>query len=291
MPKKVLIIGAKSFIGSNLTKAFEKIGVATVGTHYKAEPNLKMLDLLNPDLDKLDLPFNEFSHAIIAAAAVKIELCEREKEISYRCNVDGPLKLAKQLIDKKITPIFFSSDYVFDGKAGNYTETSPLKPLNEYGRQKALLEQKIPEICNNNYVIFRLAKVFGSSKNHSGLIDEMIVDLLNKKKIQAAYDQIFSPVSIDDVVNAIIFFCQNLHFGLYNLSGPQPLSRLDLAKLVAKHLNVDKNLIKAISLDSLKEPFSRPKNTSMISDKIRSILNFEFSMLEEKIKQLINVYK
>ncbi|MBI5346633.1 MAG: SDR family oxidoreductase [Chlamydiae bacterium] len=291
MPKKVLIIGANSFIGSNLARAFEKTGVPTVGTHYKAEPNLKVLDLLNPDIDKLDLPFNEFSHAIIAAGAVKIEFCEREKEISYRCNVDGPLKLAKQLIAKKITPIFFSSDYVFDGKAGNYTETSPLNPLNEYGRQKALLEQKIPEICNNNYIIFRLAKVFGSSRTNKGLIDEMIINLLNKKKIQAAYDQMFSPISIDDVVDAIIFFCQNPHFGLYNLCSQKHLSRLDLANLVAKHLNVDKNLIEAISLDSLKEPFSRPKNTSMVPNKIRSILNFKFSLLEEKIEQLIKVYK
>ena len=75
--------------------------------------------------------------ALILVAVTKIDTCEEEKAMTRRVNVDGTLELIRQLVNEGIKPVFFSSDYVFDGDTGGYLDESPLNPINEYGHQKS----------------------------------------------------------------------------------------------------------------------------------------------------------
>src|SRR3990167_3100968 len=145
---KTLVIGAQGFLGRHFLQAYRATDPTIIGTSRKE------LDLASPNLDALDL--TGYTHALIAAAVTSIARCEKEKEATYQCNVTGTLELIRQLHQKNIVPIAFSSDYVFDGIAGDYTEDSPIHPLNEYGRQKAQLEKGIREICGGNYLLIRL---------------------------------------------------------------------------------------------------------------------------------------
>lgn len=287
---KTLIIGSNGFIGSNYFKAYTKVYGQTLSTDYQAKDPLLKIDLLNPSLAHLSIKEGDYSHCLIAAGKGSVAYCEENRKESATSNVEGILALAKQLHAKKIVPIIFSSDYVFDGVKGNYTESSPLSPTTEYGRQKAALETAIPKICGKNYLILRLSKIFGTKKGDGTLLDEMISRLEKGDTIRAACDQLFCPLCIDDLIE-IIFTLQNRNLqGLYNVCGPKTWSRYTLATKVAKSFNRRLSLIEKISLNDLGEPFLRPKNTTMSSEKIQKITGAKFTDIKKALQLLVDLY-
>ena len=177
--------------------------------------------------------------------------------------MEGTLQLARELIKRQITPILFSSDYVFDGKRGDYSETSPLSPINEYGRQKAELERRMEEECRGAYLMLRCSKVYGLEWGDGSLIDQMRGPLLRGERIRAASDQVFAPLFVDDLIAAIEALQEKGCRGLFNLCGPEVWCRLELAYALAEQLGVARELIEPIELADLNCPYGLPKCTTL----------------------------
>lgn len=287
--KKNLIIGANSFIGRHLIEHYKLHRSDLFFTDYKSQDPKACFDLRHPDFSLLPLD-QGYAYGVIAAALPNIAFCERDTKTSYTCNVATPLALGKLFVENGITPIFFSSDYVFSQPNALNTESSQLHPITEYGRQKAELEKRIPEACGDQYVTFRLSKVYGCALGDNTLFDEMIQKLTLGKPIQAAYDQVFCPLSIEDVVSAI-FLAQNLNLrGLFNLCGSETWSRYELALEVAKAFNFDPHLIEKVSLDDLNLGCARSKYTAMSNEKLSKALNFKPQSATEAIQTLRDDY-
>lgn len=284
--KKTLVIGSEGFIGRHFLKAYRHSHPDSIGTHRIATNTALAFDLCQPDLAELPIRKGEYGYALIAAAVPRIGECERDKEKTFLTNVTGTLKLAEQLVERNITPILFSSDYVFDGKTGGYNETSPTNPLNEYGRQKVLLEQRIKEICNENYLMIRPSKVYGMIRGDKTLLDEMAGLFLAGKTVRAAFDQTFCPILIEDLINAIIYLQANDCRGLFHICGPEIWNRFEIASALAKELQVKESLVQKISLDDLKESFLRPKKTDMKSDKFQKTSGMKMTPLSESIRKM-----
>src|SRR5579872_5745377 len=204
LPGKTLVIGSEGFIGKSFLKAYRQFYPDAIGTDYKSQDISMRLDLYSPSLDSLNLKKNEYEYALIAAANTNLILCEQEKNCSFRRNVEGVLLLARELVRREIRPILFSTSYVFDGEVGGYDEASRMNPINEYGRQKAIIDREIPLLCGDEYLIVRTSKVFDLIKGGDTLIDEMCSRLLQNNPVYAAYDQVFSPILLSDLVQAVL---------------------------------------------------------------------------------------
>jgi len=265
---KTLVIGGCGFIGKSLLKAYQHLNIPASGTHYKESFYYKKLDLCEPNLDSLDIQANEFSHAIISAGFSNVFFCEKNPQITHQINVRGTLRLIEQLCERNIVPVLCSSSYVFDGILGSYEEAALVNPLNEYGKQKAELEREISLRFDKMVLLLRLGKVFGLEKGDGTLLDEMIKSLLGKKKICAAYDQIFCPIAMDDLIAQIVQLQKINARGLYHVCGDEVWSRLDLAKILCQALCINPDIIEPISLDDLEEAVLRPKRTDMINRKM-----------------------
>lgn len=287
--KKTLLIGKRSFFGKHYITQANEANRLVIATDYKDPSDPWFLDLTNPILANLPIEEEEIGDCIIAAAETNIGFCERNPSESYACNVSGPLELALQLRKKNITPIFFSSDYVFDGIQGEYEEDSPLAPTTEYGRQKAELEKSIPEVCGSNYLILRLSKLYGRVRGDKSLFDEMLQLLDEKKKIRAAYDQCFCPIDVNDAVRILFYLQEHQKRGLYNICGDIAYSRYELAKIVVQKAKYPIDVIEKISLDDLNENFLRPKCTTMSSKKVLQETNISLTPIEEGIDTLLGI--
>ena len=149
-------------------------------------------------------------------------------------NVDGTLELARQLAGEGVVPVFFSTDLVFDGQDGRYIDDAPTRPLNEYGAQKAEVEQRLPEVCGGRCLVIRLGKVFGLARGDGTLLDEMAGRLTKGQEVAAARDQVFSPVLVGDVVRAVLSLQAVGVTGVVNLQRPEVWSRFDLGRAVAR---------------------------------------------------------
>src|SRR5207249_4766553 len=65
-----------------------------------------------------------------------VDRCEEDPDQAYAVNVEGTRYVAEGAAKHRARIVFYSSDYLFDGKAGPYTEGDPPNPINVYGRNK-----------------------------------------------------------------------------------------------------------------------------------------------------------
>ena len=282
---KTVIIGASGFLGSHFLKAYRHVYPDCIGTALSPKgTNIFHLDLLNPNITSLHLSETNHKKALIFAAIPKISKCETEKELTWKVNVEGTLELIRELVAEGIKPIFFSSDYVFDGNTGNYSDNAPTNPITEYGRQKAEVEAKIGEISKGNYLVVRLSKVFSIEKGDNSLLDEMACILASGSILRAAFDQIFCPTLISDLVNAVIKLQVCKTTGIVNVCSPEAWSRYDLALEIAKAMEVNLDMICPNSLDEICPEPKRPKNTSMKIERLLQEIKYTFTPMSKCIE-------
>ena len=121
---KILIIGGSGKIGKSFN--FKN----TKKTFYKNKiKNGIKFDLINDDINILLKKYN-INSVILLSAISDPDTCLRKKNYSNKLNVERTKKLIDILIKQKIYFIFFSSEYIFDGKKGNYSEKSKAIPNN-----------------------------------------------------------------------------------------------------------------------------------------------------------------
>jgi dTDP-4-dehydrorhamnose reductase len=280
--KQTIILGSNGYIGSYLLKRFIDEDKLTFGL---ARNTKRSFDLLDSATWKFK---SNIKYAVVASAVTSVLHCENKPQDTCFINVTQSLKLTKYLISLGIIPIVFSSDYVFDGINGNYFENSITNPINEYGKQKALLEDILLNHYHDKCVILRLSKVYGNEECKKTFINELIGNFENENIINAAIDQIFCPIHLEDIFKVICQIQNQKLKGLFNLCGPKAYQRYCLAEMIADEFKFNKNLIKKISLKDLGEKFKRPFNTSMISKRLNLA---KISSIEDNLIKICEYYE
>jgi dTDP-4-dehydrorhamnose reductase len=286
IPGKTFVFGCTGFVGKALLDALRVLYPDTHGSSSKNTGNYHFVDFREPDISHLNLAEHGYTSAVICSAITRVEQCEKDPDNSSKINVYGTLEIISQLKKQGIKPVFLSSDYVFDGITGNYSDMSVVNPVNLYGKQKAAVESAIPSLCGDNYLIIRLSKLY-SFESYS-FLHPMIYNLLIGKQISAAYDQIFSPTLIDDVIRVLFLLLQDNYSGIFNVCAPDALSRYDIAMQIVQACNVSTDLVHKISIDDIGEPFRRPHNTSMVCDRLTSVVNYPFSTFASTLQSTVN---
>ena len=269
---KILIIGGSGKIGKSFN--FKN----TKKTFYKNKiKNGIKFDLINDDINILLKKYN-INSVILLSAISDPDTCLRKKNYSNKLNVERTKKLIDILIKQKIYFIFFSSEYIFDGKKGNYSEKSKAIPNNIYGKQKLQVENFIRKKAKH-YSIFRIGKTYGSNMNDKTLISNFLMEIINGKLVfKVAYDQIFNPLYVNDLKKIVRIFLRSKIKGTFNVGGPEQLSRFKVLKLIFQVLGKkiqSKVKFQEISLKEFPTLDNRPLNVSMNIRKLKSKINFK----------------
>ncbi len=281
-----VVFGAEGFVGSNILAGLRKANPGCLGAGRRSGGSLPCLDLVKPDIRPLGLQARGITHAVIAAGIAGIVACEKEPEATRAVNVCGTAELARQLACEGIRVVALSSDYVFDGVDGNYLESSPVNPLNEYGRQKVAMESSLLGCDGCDILVVRLSKVFDLRCGSGTLLDEMAGKMVRVVPVATAHDQIFCPTHIDDVAAIMQRLLASDLSGIVHLCAPEAISRLQLARRVADIFGCDQGLVHAISLTDLGEMFERPLNTSMACHLLAERFPYRFRTLDACIEEL-----
>lgn len=258
------IIGASGLIGYNFYKTLKNKKEAVTGTYCSVK---------KPGLVKLDLEKDGFSlfakcrQVIIASAKTNIDECSRDRARAYRVNVAKTKELIQYLAERRIKPVFLSSDQVFDGKKGSYTERDRPNPVNYYGDFKLQVEEFIKNNLKD-YLILRLSKTYSLDSKEPGMFAEIFLRLKQGKKIKAAYNQIFNPTEVNCICECMYKAIHNGLNGLFHLASPVIMSRYDFAVSVADAYGLKKDLIESVDIRRLGLLEKRPLNTSLIVKKL-----------------------
>lgn len=284
MKEKILILGASGMVGHTLFTLMQKRGFEVYGTTRNIEKlPLNFIETfwgtlyqVNRIEDIFQLINNLRPTILInAIGLIKQTKCAFASEYVI-INSYLPCKLA-ELFSNSMRIIHFSTDCVFDGKKGNYTEKDNPNATDIYGKTKA-----IGEIIYKNCLTLRLSVIGHEIKDKKNLL-EWFLNLPENSTIKGYGKAIFSgitTVELEKVLSEIILPNKEIE-GLYHISS-LPISKYDLLTLVKNIYN--KNI--KIEKD---EDFTIDR--SLNSEKFKKEFGYSFPSWENMIKNLYDYYK
>lgn len=279
----IIVFGASGFIGNRLYKYYNAMQKPVTGTYLNnPQEGLVKFDFMHPDITELDIDLKKVQYAILCTAASRIDYCVQEEEKAYAVNVLGTKKIIDQLFQNNILPIFISSDHVFDGIKGYYSDMDKTSAVNNYGRHKVEIETYLFN-SKQNYIVSRISKVYGLDPEDGTIISEFAKNLIEDKSILCATDNIFSPTYVEDIVRAIdILIVRNMR-GIHNVVSPQAISRYDLAAKVKQRLKISTGKISPCLINDFDFLDMRPLNTSLDPTRFISATGYEFMKIDDAI--------
>ncbi|HDR04606.1 MAG TPA: dTDP-4-dehydrorhamnose reductase [Candidatus Marinimicrobia bacterium] len=291
--KKILITGANGLLGYHLSRIF-KDEYELIITGIEADSATQGLLGLNYQL----LDIRDFSQVINmvesfkpewiinAAAYTNVDGCEREGALSYAVNVTGPQNLAKAAKAQNAGLIHFSSDYIFDGENGPYSEDDAVNPISAYGRQK-LAAEKLILAEMDKHIIIRTNVLFGKGPSEAASFVRWIADSLRQgKTIRIVDDQYNNPTYSNDLALAAKMLLEAELWGIWNYGGADYLNRYEFARLIAKVFEISTGKILAIPTAELQQIAPRPLRGGLRNDKIVQAIPVPQGPLTEILKEM-----
>jgi dTDP-4-dehydrorhamnose reductase len=284
----ITIFGASGFIGSHLFAFYQSRNVDIVGTYFKNRKTGLVPYDINKQGDIVDVIGKNCKFAVITVNTGTIDYHKTHLQQCLKLN-HAIKKLIEVLYENKTTPVFLSTDYVFEGLTGSYKEDDFPNPTTQYGKDKLEIENQIRR-TGENYIIIRLGKVYGHLPSDGTLITNMARKLMSGQKVEAAVDQILSPTSVNDVVKGIAKCIEADARGIFHLSTPCSLSRYDIAMIVKSNLRGCQAEVVRCSINDFPFAERRPLNTTLNSDKTSEMFGLAYSSLESDISGIIRQF-
>ena len=290
--KRILVTGSNGLLGQKLTDlCLHDPEIVLIASSKGSNRHTDKVGYIYEDMDILD-PIQvqqviEKYHPdtiINTAAMTNVDACENDKENCYALNVGSVKSLIRLSEQYNIQLIHLSTDFIFDGENGPYTEEDQPNPLSYYGQTKLEAEQLL-EQSSCKWVILRTIIVYGivNDMSRSNIILWAKSALEKGNPINVVNDQWRMPTLAEDLAECCILAAKKNVEGIFNASGKDMLSILELVLKVAEYWNLDSSLINPIAADSLNQAAKRPKRTGFILDKSRNILGYDPKSFEEGI--------
>ena len=254
----LLICGASGTLGRALARACRGRNVRYVPTSRNDLP-LGDEAAIEAALDR------HHPWAVINAAGwVRVDAAEHEEQACVAANVTGAAVLAKACAAQGIATVGFSSDLVFDGRAGRaYHEGDTPRPLNAYGRSKLAAEEKIGALPGDHLVI-RTAAFFSPFDRHN--FAWAVVDTLRRgDRFQAIDDESVSPTYVPHLAEAVLDLTIDRATGLWHVTHGAAMSWHGFAIAIAEACGLDASLIDRVTGSQLAPRAKRPPNSALAS--------------------------
>jgi len=289
MDKKVLITGASGQLGNSVIKILYKkynLIATDININNINDTNIsyEVLDITNSKNIKSIISKYNPDIIINLAAFTDVDGCELNPEKAHLINTKS-VELVLENFDGQF--IHISSDYVFDGLNGPYSERDSTNPLNVYGDTKLEAEMVLQD-SSLNWCILRTNVLFDYFQGTSASFLKWVIDSLQSSKtINIVNDQWNNPSWTQNFAEIIELVINKNVKGIYNYGGADYLNRYEFAKIIADVYDLDKSLIFQTSTDDLNQPARRPLKGGLKTEKIEE----EFDIKCVELKTSLNMIK
>ncbi|PYV45547.1 MAG: hypothetical protein DMG06_01960 [Acidobacteria bacterium] len=287
----ILITGVSGFLGWNLAQRL-KSDYRVYGTYFDHPVDLDPVETLAFDFSNLDKikKFCVAIHpkAIIHTAALSdADYCEIHHKEALTLNTLATRELGRVASHLGIQMIYVSTDLVFGGETGMYSEADSPAPLSYYAKTKRLGELEISNYCNY-YVTLRLSLLYGRGNGQNqSFFERMEKQAFRNSQLNLFVDQFRTPLFVEDAVLAVERLIGDKSLkGLFHLGGPDRLSRFQFGQVFCRVFNFPQTLLAPSRLDESKLLAPRPKDCSLRSDKAVKVLKMQLTSVEKGLELL-----
>ena len=283
---KALVIGASGQVGRALIRVLEDSGIEAIGTYHSRQiTGTHKLDVSDPDAVgscfetvKPDVVF------LTVNTEGGVDYCEDHPEEAEALNVVGTRNVATCTAQCGALLVYYSTDYIFDGEAGPYSEEDIPCAINTYGRTKWEAEQLVQTLVPT-HLILRTTAVFGWDRASRNFAMQVWESLGSGTSLRVPEDQWCNPTLVDYLAEASVRLVQMGAEGIFNVVGRDRMPRSKLAKALARSMALDPALILPVPTSELGQVAPRPLQGGLRTEKLERTLGTEPLDLNESLKR------
>tara|TARA_Y100000385_G_scaffold152675_1_gene158422 strand:- start:4164 stop:5060 length:897 start_codon:yes stop_codon:yes gene_type:complete len=293
MSKSILITGSNGLLGQKLVHLLkEKNNVIASSKGSCLISNQSDFIYHSLDITDEEAIFETFEKykpdaVINTAAMTNVDGCEDQKELCDKINVRAVEYLSKACEQYDTHLIHISTDFIFDGENGPYSEDDIANPLSYYGLSKWKSE-KVLQDSSCKWAILRTIILYGIAEN----LQRNNIVLWGRKALKEGQtlniidDQFRSPTLAEDLAQACRLVVEKQATGIYNASGKDIMSIYEMVERMADFYQCDKSQINRISSSTLNQKAKRPPKTGFLLNKIINQLGYAPHSFEEGLALL-----
>lgn len=283
---RMLITGDTGLLGSNLVREaseiYEVIGLSRGSCSSYGSWQHISTDLIDGDATCRCLDEIRPDFIVHCAAVTDVERCEAQSEYVHAVNVGATERIARWAGQHDASLTYISTDSVFDGTKGSYSEENAPAPVNHYARTKLAGEQAAAGLCADSLVV--RTNFYGWNENGKPTMAKwMHHKLLCGETLMAFTDVYFSPLFVNDLAKLILELISRGANGIFHLGAKNSCSKYEFANLLCKAFGFDSRRIRPILLEEFPFVAPRPRNATLSVAKCTQFLGREMPEVEQGI--------
>ncbi|MBB6004765.1 NAD(P)-dependent oxidoreductase [Arcicella rosea] len=290
--KKILITGSNGLLGQKLVSLLANQNDIHLITTARGKNRLPFtegyeyqeMDITNAEQVAEVIEQVKPNAIIHTAAMTNVDQCEFEKDLCWAMNVKAVEYLVEVCEKHDIYLCHLSTDFIFDGAAGPYSEEAQPSPVSYYGWTKYAAEEVVKR-SKCRWSIARTVLVYGivSDMSRSNIILWVKKSLEEGKNIKVVTDQFRTPTLAEDLAKGCWLMTNKEAEGIFHISGKDFLTPYEMAIKTADFFHLDKSLISEADSSNFTQPAKRPPRTGFILDKAIAELGYNPVSFEEGI--------
>lgn len=292
MKKRLLITGTNGLLGQKLVELLRKQANVDLIATARGVNRLPVTDgytYASLDItvqEEVNAVFDQFKPEIVihTAAMTNVDTCETDQEGCDLLNVDAVAFIIQACEKHNSYLCHLSTDFIFDGAAGPYTEEGIANPISYYGESKLKAEQLLLA-SSIRWSIARTVLVYGivPDMSRSNIVLWVKKSLEEGKTIQVVTDQFRTPTLAEDLAIGCWLLAKDEVEGIFNISGSDFLTPYEMAVMTADYYGLDKSLLQKADSSSFQQTAKRPARTGFVLDKAKKVLGYAPRTFQEGI--------
>jgi len=283
---KALVIGASGLVGGALMRVLRGSHIEAAGTYAKSPAaGLEVLDITDAARVRACVERHRPAAIFLTAALTHVDYCEDHPDEAFAINVEGPHAVAEAGRALGAQVVFYSTEYVFDGKAGPYNEEDAPSPLSVYGQSKLAAERAICDIIENA-LILRTAVVFGWDSNSKNFAMQVYHKVRAGEQMTIPMDQFGNPTLAEYLAEMSLALAQRGARGIVNVVGKDLVTRSEFARALVKLYEGSPDLVVPVPTESLKQKAARPLYGGLRTEKLERLVGRKAMALDDALKRL-----
>jgi len=296
---KILLTGSNGLLGQKLVKLITEetshdLVATSRGDNRLKASNFKYISLDITNKQEVDTIIDEVKPDVVinTAAMTNVDQCEADKENCDLLNVESVRYIVEASERNNCFLVHLSTDFIFDGNDGPYSEDAEANPVSYYGESKLKAEEIIKNY-NLEWSIVRTVLVYGIAEDmsRSNIILWVKKSLEKNVQINVVDDQWRTPTLAEDLAKGCLLIAEKNAKGVFNISGKDMLTPYDMAIKTADFFNLDKSYILQTDGSKFTQVAKRPPRTGFVLDKAINELGYNPVSFDEGIAILADQIK